>query len=50
MKRIVIALSLMSIISCYNTLPADLKGEVVESVENDEVIPVDVALRTLEGL
>ena len=49
MKRIVIALSLMSIISCYNTLPADLKGEVVESVENDEVIPVDVALRTLEG-
>ena len=48
MKRIVIALSLMSIISCYNTLPADLKGEVVESVENDEVIPVDVALQTLE--
>lgn len=48
MKRLPFAVYLMAIVSCYNGMPDHLESDAINQVEVDEVIPVDVALQTLE--
>lgn len=49
MRRVFIMTALLSLVSCYNSLPYDLNDQSLDSISDDNIIPVDQALKTLDA-